>query len=197
VSQGDGGYGVRSGSTPLLGTSARVHDGAEAVSAAASARRRVGCATGCLAGDSFIESVEGPVAIATLAGKPMPVLTRLPNGQIGFRLMTKIACTAAGVPVVRVSFDNGQSVVVDHGHVFYAPGMVERAVVSLVAGDVLATSFHFPAGYVYRREDGTAETSVGGVRVVTIEEAGAADVFSGNVNETHCYFVTAGVLCKA
>ena len=159
-------------------------------------RRRGRCLGGCISGESLIETVDGPLAIITLVGKPMPVLTRLPNGQIGFRLTTKIACTATGVAVLRVSIDNGQSVVVDRGHVFYGPGMVERPVESLAVGEVLDTSFHFPAGYVFRRMDGTTETSAGGVRVSKIEDAGTADVFGGIVNETHCYFVTAGVLCK-
>jgi len=155
------------------------------------------CDRGCLSGDGLIETVDGPLAIATLVGKPMPVLTRLLNGQVGFRLMTKIACAASGVAVVRVRFDNGHAVVVDRGHVFYAPGMVERAVTALAAGEILDTSFHFPAGYEYRRTDGTTETSAGGVRVTAVEDAGSADVFTGIVHETHCYFVTAGVLCKA
>jgi hypothetical protein len=158
-------------------------------------RRR--CAAGCLSGDSLIETVDGPLAIAAIAGKPMPVLTRLPEHRIGFRLMTKIACTATDVPVVRVTFDNGQHVTVDRGHVFYAHGMVERPVASLAIGEMLDTSFHFPAGYEFRRVDGGTEISTGALRVQAIADAGTADVFTGNVNETGCYFATAGVLCKA
>ncbi len=152
---------------------------------------------GCLAGDSLIETVEGPLAIASLVGKSMPVLTRLPGHRLGFRLMTKIACTAQGVPVVRVTFDNGQHVIVGHGHVFYAREMVERPVESLAVGEMLETSFHFPAGYEFRRMDGTVEASAGAVRVQALEDAGNADVFSGIVNQSGCYFATAGVLCKA
>jgi hypothetical protein len=154
------------------------------------------CGRGCLAGESLIETVDGPLAIATLVGKSMPVLTRLPGGQVGFRLMTKIACTASGVALLRVTFDNGQTVVVDGGHVFYAPGRVERPVESLVAGETLDSSFHFPAGYTFRKMDGTTEVSAGGVRVQGVAAAGAGDVFGGAINETHAYFVTAGVLCR-
>lgn len=156
-----------------------------------------GCANGCLSGDSLIETVDGPVAIGTLAGKSMPVLTRLPDRRVGFRLMTKIACTATAVPVVRVGFDNGQQVVVDRAHVFYGQGLVERPVETLTVGETLDTSFHFPAGYEFRRLDGSAAISVGAVRVESIEDAGTADVFGGIVNETARYFLTAGVLCKA
>jgi hypothetical protein len=155
------------------------------------------CIAGCLSGDSLIETVDGPLAIASLAGKPMPVLTRLPGHRTGFRLMTKIACVATGVPVVRVTFDNDQAVTVDHGHVFYAHGTVERPVASLLIGELLDTSFHFPAGYEFRRVDGSTEISAGGLRVHAIAAAGTADVFTGIVHETGCFFATAGVLCKA
>jgi hypothetical protein len=150
----------------------------------------------CLTAESLIETVDGPLAIASLVGKSMPVLTRLPSGQIGFRLMTKIACTANAVAVMRVTFENDQSVTVDTDHVFYAPNKVERPVSSLEPGELLDTSFHFPTGYEYRRQDGSPAVSAGGVHVTTVEPAGTADVFGGIVNETHCYFVTAGVLCK-
>jgi hypothetical protein len=159
--------------------------------------RNARCDHGCLAGDSLIETVDGPLAIASLVGKSMPVLTRLPGHRLGFRLMTKIACTANGVPVVRVTFDNGQHVIVDRAHIFYAREMVERPVEALVIGDMLDTSFHFPPGYEFRRMDGTTEASVGAVRVQAIEDAGTADVFTGLVNESGCYFATAGILCKA
>jgi hypothetical protein len=155
------------------------------------------CSHGCLAGDSLIETVDGPLAIASLVGKSMPVLTRLPGRRLGFRLMTKIACTANGVPVVRVTFDNGQHAIVDRAHIFYAHDMVERAVESLAIGETLDTSFHFPPGYEFRRMDGTTEISAGAVRVQAVDDAGTADVFTGLVNETACYFTTAGVLSKA
>jgi hypothetical protein len=150
-----------------------------------------------ISGDSLFETVDGPVAIATLVGKPMPVLTRLSEHRVGFRLMTKIACAATGVPVVRVTFDNGLSVTVDRGHVFYAHGMVERPVEGLSVGEMLDTSFHYPPGYEFRRLDGTTEISAGGVHVREIVDGGTADVFTGIVHETGCYFATAGVLCKA
>src|SRR5439155_1112900 len=76
-------------------------------------------------------------------------------------------------------------------------GMVERPVESLRIDELLDTSFHFPAGYEFGRMDGSTEISAGGLRVQAIADAGTADVFTGIVNETGCYFATAGVLCKA
>ena len=156
-----------------------------------------GCAGGCLTGESLIETVDGPVAIGGLVGKSITVMTRFPEGRIGFRLFSKIAVTASGVSVVRVTFDNGQSIVVDEGHVFYAEGRVERPVTALAAGDLLDSNAHFPKGYVFRRMDGCTEVSAGAVAVVSVEPAGVADVYGGVVNETGAYFVSAGVLCKA
>ncbi len=155
------------------------------------------CERGCLTGESLIETVDGPVAIGGLVGKSITVMTRLPNGRIGFRLFTKIAVAANGVPVLRVTFDNGQAVVVDHGHVFYGRDGGERPVATLAPGDLLDSSAHFPEGYVFRRMDGSTQVSTGAVAVARVEPAGEADVYGGIVNETGSYFVTAGVRCKA
>ena len=155
------------------------------------------CRQGCMSGDSQIETVDGPVAIGTLVGKRMPVLTRLPDGRIGFRLMTGIEAAGQGVAVLRVVFDNGQSVVVTPDHVFYRKGMEECAANALQSGDLLETSFHFPEGYELERTDGSRGPSAGAVRVASVEDAGTADVFAGVVNETAAYFTTAGALCKA
>lgn len=155
------------------------------------------CRQGCMSGDSQVETVDGPVAIAVLVGKRMPVLTRLPDGRVGFRLMTGIECTGEGVAVLRVSFDNGQSVVVDPEHIFFRKGMGECAARLLQPGDQMETSFHFPEGYELERADGSREPSAGAVRVATVEDAGTADVFTGTVNETATFFTTAGALCKA
>ena len=158
---------------------------------------RRGCERGCLTGDSLIETVDGPVAIGGLAGKSITVMTRLPNGRVGFRLFSKIAVTATAVPIFRVTFDNGQWIGVDEGHVFYGRDGSERPVGALAPGDLLDSSAHYPEGYVFRRNDGSTAVSAGAVAVASIESAGVADVFGGVVNETGSYFVTAGVRCKA
>lgn len=155
------------------------------------------CERGCLTGESLIESVDGPVAIGGLAGKSVTVMTRLPDGRIGFRLFSKIAVAASAVPILRVTFDNGLSVTVDHGHVFYGRDGAERPVTSLAPGDLLDSFAYYPEGYVFRRKDGAMQTSAGAVAIASIEPAGVADVFGGIVRETGSYFVTAGVRCKA
>ncbi len=127
----------------------------------------------------------------------MTVMTRLPNGRIGFRLFTKIAVSAAAVPVLRVTFDNGQSIIVDDAHVFYGRDGTERRASTLSPGELFDSSAYYPEGYVFRRMDGSTQVSAGAVAVAAVEPAGVADVFGGIVNETGSYYVTAGVRCKA
>jgi hypothetical protein len=152
---------------------------------------------GGFSGDSLIETVDGPVAIGKLVGKSMPVLTRLPDGTIGFRMMTGVASSGEGVAVLRVTFDNDQAVRVVATHPFFRKGMAVCEAGTLRAGDLLESSFHFPEGYELQRADGTTAVSAGAVRVATVEDDGTADVFTGSVNETAAYFTTAGVLCGA
>jgi hypothetical protein len=144
--------------------------------------------------DSLIETIEGPAPIGRLAGKSMLVLTRLPNGQFGFRRM-RVKKTGEQVPVVRVTLNNQQVVTVAAGHVFYKKGAQETVLAKdLQVGEKLEPSWVFPEGYVspYRPDS----SSEGCYRVVGIEPAGSADVFNGAVRETHWYYLTCGVLCQ-
>src|SRR5437868_4162432 len=43
-----------------------------------------------LAEDALVETIDGPVEIVKLVGKVMPVLTRFPDGVLGFRMMREI-----------------------------------------------------------------------------------------------------------
>lgn len=147
-----------------------------------------------ITGDSLIETVEGPMPMGKLVGKSMPVLTRLPNGQLGFRRI-KAKKTGEQVPVVRITLNNQQTVTAAADHVFYKKGTQE----TVLAGDLkveekLEPSWIFPEGYVspYRPDS----PSEGCYRVVRVEPAGSADVFNGTVNETHGYYLTCGVLCQ-
>jgi hypothetical protein len=144
--------------------------------------------------DSLIEIVEGSARIGRFAGKSTPVLTRLPNGQFGFRRM-KVKKTGEQVPVLRVTLNNQQAVTVAADQVFYKKGAQETVLAKdLQVGEKLEPSWVFPEGYVspYRPDS----PSEGCYRVVSIEPAGEADVFNGTVNETHWYYLSCGVLCK-
>lgn len=144
--------------------------------------------------DSLIETVEGPVPIGRLVGKSMPVLTRLPNGQFGFRRM-KVKKTGEQVPVVRITLNNRQAVTAAVDHVFYKKGAKETVLAKdLKMGEKLEPSWVFPEGYVspYRPDS----PSEGCYKVVNVEPAESADVFNGTVNETYWYYLTCGVLCQ-
>ena len=58
--------------------------------------------------------------------------------------------------------------------------------------------FHYPDGYQYRDSDtGAVSESTQAVRVVAVEDGGSADLYAVAVSRTRCFFVAAGVLCKA
>ncbi len=144
--------------------------------------------------DSLVETIEGPMRMGRLAGKSMPVLTRLPNGQFGFRRMA-VRKTGEGVPVVRIVLNNGQGVVAAEDHVFFRKGARETVLAKdLKVGDLLEPSWFFPEGYVSPLFPDVP--SEGGYRVGKVEPGGRADVFHGTVRETHRYYLTCGVLCQ-
>lgn len=150
-----------------------------------------------LSAETCVEAVDGPAAIAELAGKGVPILTRLPSGTLGFRILSKVTASAQPVPVVRIVLDNGHSAILAADQVIYTADQTAVRAADVKAADVLEASFHYPAGYRLRGAD--AESSEGGVagfRVVAVEPAGEGIVYTGRVNETGCLFLTAGILCR-
>ncbi len=149
-----------------------------------------------LAPDVMVEAVDGPIAIAALVGKGMPVLTRLPSGTRGFRIISKVVTSEYPVPIVRVRLDNGRAVTLATGQIVYRCGLFQVAAGALEPGTILEASFHYPAGY---RLGGAVPGNPGdgepGIRVLAVEPQGESLVYSGRVNETGCAFLTAGVLC--
>jgi hypothetical protein len=150
-----------------------------------------------LAADVRVEAVEGPVAIAELAGKGMPVLTRLASGARGFRILSKVGASAAPVAVVRLSIDNGHAVTLARDQRVHGVGRGPVAAGALEPGDLLEASFDYPAGYRLRDAvPGGPGGGEPGLRVVAVENAGEALVYTGRVNETGCAFLTSGILCE-
>ena len=149
--------------------------------------RPKGLAVSCL-----VETAEGPVAMADTPNKGFAVLTRLPDGQLGFRQLIKVV-TRETAPLVRVVLDSGHSVVTAAGHAFFRVGMEAVAAADLVAGDRLETAFRYPDGYLPAGVG--AAPHAWGVSVRAVEPAGDGPVMSGTVRDTHALFVTAGVLC--
>src|SRR2546425_2696496 len=142
-----------------------------------------------LAPGTYVETAEGPVPMVETPNKGFAVLTRLPSGQLGFRQLIKV--TAAGpVPLVRVILDRGYAVVVARGHPFFRLDGTIVAAERLSPGDVLDTAFNYPEGYVPPDVPGAQPAR--GIAVRAVEDAGAGDVMTGTVRDTHALFLTAG-----
>lgn len=149
-----------------------------------------------LAADALVEAIDGPAVVGTLEGKSMPILTRLPNGKLGFRMMGKFAKSAAPEALVRVTFENGQSVRVGAAQVFFKKGMIEVRASELRPGDTIEPSWDYRDGY--RPPDLPERRQADGTLLVTaVAPDGEAEAFSAPIRETGKFFLTCGALLKA
>lgn len=145
-----------------------------------------------LSSQALVETAEGPVVMHETPNKGFAVLTRLPDGGLGFRQLIKVLSQDA-VPLVRVVLDSGHSIVAATGHPFFKKGMQATAAADLKAGDSLETAFRYPDGYLPAGV--TRAPNAWGISVTKVEPAGEGPVMTGTVRDTHALFVTAGVLC--
>ncbi|MBI3785436.1 MAG: hypothetical protein HY270_18745 [Deltaproteobacteria bacterium] len=151
-----------------------------------------------LAPETKIETPEGALTVKTVAGKPISVFTREPSGRVRFRRVLDAHKTSDQQPVLKVTLDNGASFRVGREQVLYRKGMLECRADDLAVGDQLEPAFHFPEGYQFHSDTGEGlSLSPGGWRVTKTEPGGVADLYSLGVNQTGCFFLAAGVLCKA
>jgi hypothetical protein len=151
-----------------------------------------------LAADTKVETPEGPLTIRSLAGKTVAVFTRDSNGRVRFRLMQDIRKTAEQHPVLKITLENDRSFRTAPHQILFQKGMLARAAQALRIGDTLEPAFHYPAGYRFRDDvHGDERQSTASLRVSGIEPDGTADLYTFGVDKTGCFFVTAGVLCKA
>lgn len=156
----------------------------------------------CLAAASLIETIDGPVEIVKLAGKSTPVLTRLCDGRLGFRMMSQVREIASETPLLRLFNADRQEVVVGASHVFLAPGGKEVAARDLSEGALLESSWTYPAGYeIPDAEEYSLEVRgrpwQPALRVIRIEPVGAGPAFGASVSDTKTYFLTFGAHCRA
>lgn len=151
-----------------------------------------------LAADTKVETPEGGLAIRTVAGKGISVFTREPSGRVRFRLMQNVRKTAELQPVLKITLETGQSFRVAPEQVLFKKGIVECRADALQVDDALEPAFTYPDGYHFRDDhDGSERVSSASLRVTAVEAGGTADLYSLGVNQTGCFFLTAGVLCKA
>ena len=150
-----------------------------------------------LAADTKVETPEGAMAIRAVAGKAIAVFTR-EAGRVRFRMMLDVRKLAEQQPVLKITLETGESFRVAAEQVFYKKGMVECRADALRIGDHLEATFHYPEQYQFI-DDTTGETrsSPAALRVTEVGSGGTADLYTLGVKQTGCFFLTAGVLCKA
>lgn len=151
-----------------------------------------------LAADTKVETPEGALTIKSLAGKAVAVFTREPAGRVRFRMMLDIKKSGEQQAVLKITLESGMSFRVAPEQVLFKKGMIEVRAGELKAGDALVPAFHFPEGYRFRADaGGEARESAAAWQVAAVEPGGTADTYTFAVNQTGCFFVSAGVLCKA
>ena len=155
-----------------------------------------------LAGDALIETIDGPMEIAKLVGKIIPVLTRMPAGNLGFRMMTQIREIEPEAPLLALQNVDGQTVVVGADHVFVTADGAEVRASELSSGARLESGWTYPPGYPIPDAEEYApeirsrpwETPV---VIRSSDPAGRGPVFGGSVSGTKTYFLTFGARCRA
>jgi len=151
-----------------------------------------------IAADTKVETPEGALTIKSLAGKAVAVFTRDRDGRVRFRMMLDINKLAEQQPVLKITLENGMSFRVAPEQVLFKKGMVEVRADALRVGDELVPTFSFREGYRFREDGSGAEReSAASLRVSAMEPGETADLYTFAVNKTGCFFVSAGVLCKA
>lgn len=155
-----------------------------------------------LSADALVETIDGPVEIAKLVGKTIPVLTRMPEGSLGFRMMTQIREIEPDARLLALCNGDGQVVVVGADHVFVAAGGAEVRAADLAAGDRLESGWSYPPGYqIPDAEEYAPEIRARSwetpIVVRSCEPAGRGPVFGGSVSGTKTYFLTFGARCRA
>lgn len=149
-----------------------------------------------LTAEALVEAIDGPTAVGTLEGKSLPILTRLPSGVLGFRLMGKFAKSPAPVPVIRVTFENGQAVRIGRDQIFFKKGMFEAPAAVIRPGEALEPAWDYRDGYVPPDLEGRRPAD-GTLRVASVAADGEAETFSAPIRETGRFFLTCGALLKA
>jgi len=155
-----------------------------------------------LGASALVETIDGPVEIVNLAGKAMPVLTRLADGSLGFRMMREVRMVEEEAQQVVLTNTDGQRVQVGVDHVFVDVTGKEIRAGSLVAGNRLEPSWPYRHDYVVPdtpeyQPQVRGRTWSRAVTIAGVEPATAGQVFGMAVNQTKTYFLTFGSLSRA
>ena len=155
-----------------------------------------------LGGEALVETIDGPVEIIRLVGKSIPVLTRLPNGALGFRMMREVREVESAGPLLEVTNDDGQTVRVGRDHVFVRRDGTDVKAANLVVGDRLDVGWSYPEGYAPPDTPEYSPVARGlpwqrSVCISRVEEVDPAPLFGCTVNETRSFFLTFGARSRA
>lgn len=151
-----------------------------------------------VAADTKVETPEGALTIKSVAGKAVAVFTRDGNGRVRFRVTLDVNKTGEQQPVLKITLENGLSFRVAPEQVLFKKGMVEARADALRVGDELVPAFYFPEGYRFCDDNsGNQRESAASLRVTAVEPGGSADIYTLGANKSGCFFLSAGVLCKA
>lgn len=154
-----------------------------------------------LAEDALVETIDGPVPIVELVGKVMPVLTRFPDGRLGFRMMREIRPLGESDLIELVNAD-GQRVRLGAEHVLVREDGTEVKAADVRPGERLAPGWTYEASYVLPDAPEYAANVRGkpwerAVVVTSATSVGRGPVIGFSVNETKRYFLTFGAMSRA
>ncbi len=155
-----------------------------------------------LAAEALIETIDGPVEIVKLVGKTIPVLTRLGDGSLGFRMMREVRQIESDDPLLEVESSDGQTVRVGSDHVFVRVDGSDVRAADLVVGELLEPAWSYPEGYAFPDAPEYAPALRGrpfdrAVLVAAVRPAGSGPLFGSSVSETKSYFLALGARARA
>lgn len=147
-----------------------------------------------VAAETKLETPEGPVTVKTIATTPTPVMVRDGDGRNRFAMSSDVRLVATAQPVVRLTLDTGRALRVGLDQLLLGPESALRRAGDVRPGDVLLAAFAFPAGYTYVTDDGEQRVSDGCVRVVRVEDAGTADLYTLRLDRPAHFVFSSGVV---
>lgn len=155
-----------------------------------------------MAAEALVETIDGPVRIVELVGKFIPVLTRFPGGDLGFRMLREVREIEGQAPLLELTNLDGQMVSVGLDHVFVRSDGSDVRAGDLRPGDRLEPGWSYPPGYGIP-EAAEYDQAVRGqawesaVVVAAVRSLGEGALYGFTVNETKSYFLTFGARCRA
>lgn len=147
-----------------------------------------------VAGDTKLETPEGPLTVKTVGAAPTPVMVRNGDGLVRFAVARDVTLVATAQPVLRLTLDTGRALRVGADQLLLGPGGVARRAGDVQAGDALLAAFSFPAGYAYVTDSGDARVSDGCVRVTRVEDGGTADLYALRLDRPAHFVFSSGLI---